>query len=192
VHQLDAARASEQRIRSLAAECWASARSQQRLLDQRLRTVLAAVAAMVVVALLAGVLLFFRPIGSLPPSGGLIGTGTSTATSVPLPTVVPNTCFSAGPGTPLPDNVAAPGPVNPPAPSGTPVDNSVAIGRQVTVQGVTITLERAYADATQTIVTYQTEGKNLWLADPGSPILIDSHGTHYDLMSVGGGAVRSA
>jgi hypothetical protein len=38
VHHLDASCPLEQRIRSLASQCWASARSQQDLLEQRLRT----------------------------------------------------------------------------------------------------------------------------------------------------------
>lgn len=157
------------------------------------RAFLATAATIVVVALLAGVLLFFRPLGSLPPSRGLVGVGTATA-AVPLPTVVPTTCVPFVPGTPYTGNIGPNGPVfgpvNPPAPTGTPVDNSVAIGGQVTVQGVTITLERAYADASQTVVTYQTqtEGKNIWLADASFPILIDSHGNRYAELDVGGGA----
>ena len=149
------------------------------------RALLATVATIVVVALLAGVLLFFRPIGSLPPSGGLIGVGTPTATSVPLPTVVPSACVPAGPNTPGP-----PGVTNPPPPTGTPVDNSVAIGGQVTVQGITLTLDRAYADATQTVVTYQVETKNFWGPDPTSPILIDSHGNRYAELDGSGHGVK--
>jgi hypothetical protein len=146
------------------------------------RPLLSMVAAVLVVALLAGVLLFVRPGRPLPSPGGVIDSSTATATdtppSVPLPPVTPLTCGLTGPD-------------NPPSPAGKLVDQSTAVGRQTSVAGVTFTLDRAYADATQTVITFHTQASSFWAAMPGLPLLIDSQGNRYAQVAVGGSGYRT-
>lgn len=142
----------------------AHARGTQRSGVAGSRPVLATIAALLVVALLAGVLTFARPGGGLlQPAGGATRTPTATATSPVV--VVPPVCTPTDPN-------------QPGLPSGPLVDHSVAIGRQASVHGITVTLDRAYADATQTVITYHIQaGANPTM--PEFPILLDAHGGRY-------------
>ena len=141
------------------------------------RHVLATIAAVLVVALLAGVLTFVRPHGSLlRPAGGVTGAPTTTATAAPLP-VVPPTCGPGGPVGSSPANSASSPPV-----AGTPVDHSVAVGRHASLHGITITIDRAYADATQTVITYHMQ-TNVNPPLPALPVLLDAQGHRYSMIS---------
>lgn len=133
---------------------------------------LATVAAVLVVALLAGLLVFAHPGGSLRPAGGVTGKSTATASTGPTQGVVPPPCRSDDP------------PANPPLPSGTPVDHSVAVGRYASLHGITITIDRAYADATQTVITYHAQ-TNVNSTMPYIPVLIDAQGHRYGMFSGG-------
>jgi hypothetical protein len=135
------------------------------------RHVLATVAAVLVVALLAGVLTFLHPRGSLRPAGGVTGKATNTATTAPLPAIVPSTCAPQGVANPPASPVTA-----------TPVDHSVAVGRHASLNGITITIDRAYADATQTVITYHMQ-TNLNPPLPETPVLLDAHGHRYAMTS---------
>jgi hypothetical protein len=123
------------------------------------RHVLATVAAVVVVALLAGVLTFVRPGGTGWPAGG--PTATATLQQV---VVMPPDC-----GQLAPDSL--------PPPYGT-VDHSIAVGRSASHHGITITIDRAYADATQTVITYHMQ-TNLNPPLPVSAVLMDAQGHRY-------------
>ncbi|HEU4783092.1 MAG TPA: DUF4179 domain-containing protein, partial [Ktedonobacterales bacterium] len=123
-------------------------------------------AAAVVVALLAGVLAFVHPGGLLRPAGGVTGTSTVTATATPISTkstIVPITCRPTA---------------SPPATSGTVVDHSVAVGRAASIHGITITIDRAYADATQTVITYHLQ-TTINPPLPALPVLLDAQGHRY-------------
>jgi hypothetical protein len=130
------------------------------------RSVLATVAVVLVVALLAATLTFAHP-GGLPRSGATSARPTDTATTAPMPAITPLRCDSSAGGV-----------VNPPQPAGNPVDRSVAIDSSVSVQGITITIDRAYADATETIVTYHMQ-TNLNPPLPAMPVLLDAQGHRY-------------
>jgi hypothetical protein len=132
------------------------------------RSLLAAVAAVLVVVLLASVLLFVRPLGPLRPAGGVIARQTGTATALPTPVGSPPVC-----------NIASLHNYSrPPA----AVDHSVAVGRSASVNGITITIDRAYADATQTIISYHME-TNINPPSPWNPVLIDAQGQRFALFS---------
>jgi hypothetical protein len=135
----------------------------------RSRHVLATVAAVVVVALLAGVLTFVHPGGAVWP----IGRPTATATAPSPQVVVPPVCVPPGP------------PSNPTPPAGTPVDHSVAVGRRASHHGITITIDRVYADATQTVITYHMQ-TTLNPPFPAAPILIDAQGHRYGMLWAAG------
>ncbi|HEU5441234.1 MAG TPA: hypothetical protein VFU88_18255 [Ktedonobacterales bacterium] len=130
------------------------------------RPVLATIAAVLVVALLAGALTFARPGGPLRPPG-VTGTPTTaaTATAASPIVIVPPICDASGSNEPV-------------FPVGPRVDHSVAISGQVSVHGITLTLDRAYADATQTVITYHIQpGANL--PQPEYPLLLDAQGSRY-------------
>jgi hypothetical protein len=140
------------------------------------RALLATVAAALVVALLAGVLAFARPNQPLRPTGTVTHASSGTATA-PLPVVVPSTsCQPMFMGNPFPFTGT---PV--PTPVGTPVDDSSGIGRQSSLHGITITIDRAYADATQTVITYHMQ-TNLNPPLPVQPVLIDGQGHRYGVI----------
>lgn len=143
------------------------------------RPVLVTVAAVVVVALLAGVLSFVHPGGtSLRPAGGVTGGPTTTATAAPLPEILAPPCGPLGLG-PSQTITAQPTVTETP---GTPVDHAVSIGRHASVHGITITIDRAYADATQTVITYHMQ-TNVNPPLPASPVLIDAYGHRYGMIS---------
>lgn len=131
------------------------------------RPVLATVAAVMVVALLAGVLTFVRPGGAAWHAGGPTATATATSQQV---MVVPPDCSPSGLS-------------NLPPPAGT-VDGSVAVGRSASHHGITITIDRAYADATQTVITYQMQ-TTLNPPLPVTAVLIDAQGHRYVEMAGG-------
>jgi len=127
------------------------------------RHVLATVAAVLVVALLASVLAFVR-LGAPALPGG----GTARPTAAPFPVVVPPTCGPFGPD-------------NPPPPPGPLVDHSVAVGRSASLHGITITIDRAYADATQTVITYHMQ-TSLNPPLPSTSVLMDAQGRRYPMI----------
>lgn len=133
------------------------------------RHLLATIAAVLVVGLLAGVLTFARPGRSRQPVGGVTGASTTTATTVSTQVIVPPICRPLDPSTP--PSVATP--------DGTPIDHSVAIGRHASLNGITLTIDRAYADTTQTIVSYHMQTN----INPPLPytgvFLSDALGHHY-------------
>ncbi len=130
---------------------------------------LATVAAVLVVALLAGLLIFAHPGGF---AGGVTGKSTATASTAPTQGVLPSPCGSDGPPAILP------------LPVGTAVDHSVAVDRNASLHGITITIDRAYADATQTIITYHaTYDAHTYM--PYTPVLIDAQGHRYASLSSG-------
>jgi hypothetical protein len=130
------------------------------------RNMLGTVVAVLVVVLLVAALTFAHPRGVPRPDGGQSAQPTNTATTEPAPTLVPLKC------------VAMYGVTNPSQPTGTPVDHSIAVGRSASAQGITITIDRVYADATETLVTYHMQ-TNLNPPLPALPVLIDAHGNRY-------------
>lgn len=124
-------------------------------------------AAVVVVALLAGVLAFVHPGGLLRPAGGVTGTSTTTATAAPTTTIEPIQCMPM---------------TSPPTISGSLVDHSVAVGRVASLHGITITIDRAYADATQTVITYHLQ-TTINPPLPALPVLLDAQGHRYEAVS---------
>lgn len=67
-----------------------------------------------------------------------------------------------------------------------PPDHSVAINRSATASGVTITLDRAYADATQTVILFHTVGAATEANyDLPTMFLIDVSGARYHTVSIG-------
>ena len=130
------------------------------------RNVLATIAAALVVALLAATLAFVHP-GGLPRPGAKSNRPTDTATTAPMPAITPRTCDPRSGGV-----------ANPPQPAGTPVDRSVAIGRSASAQGITITVDRVYSDATETIVTYHMQ-TNINPPLPDIAVLVDAQGRRY-------------
>jgi hypothetical protein len=134
---------------------------------------LATVAALLVVALLAGLLLIAHPRASSRPAGGVTGTSSATAatipTTTPIPAIEPPTCGRFGPTT---------GTATPPQPVATPIDHSVAVDRHASLHGISITIDRAYADATQTVITYHMQ-TNLNPPLPDAPVVIDAQGHRF-------------
>ncbi len=124
-------------------------------------------AAVVVVALLAGVLAFVHPGGLLRSASGVSGASTTTMTAAPTPTIGPFNCRPMD---------------SPPAISGTLVDHSVAVGRAASLHGITITIDRAYADATQTVITYHLQ-TTINPPLPALPVLLDARGHRYAQVS---------
>ncbi|HEY7975655.1 MAG TPA: hypothetical protein VID72_09955, partial [Ktedonobacterales bacterium] len=60
-----------------------------------------------------------------------------------------------------------------------PLDDSIAIGASASLHGITYTIDRAYADATQTVVTYhETAPANVVLSD-GVAAIEDAAGARY-------------
>lgn len=58
-----------------------------------------------------------------------------------------------------------------------PADHSIAIGASASDKGITITLDRAYADATQTVLVYHSSSSSGYTAN--DPRLIDASGASY-------------
>jgi hypothetical protein len=141
-----------------------------------LRTMLSTLAAVLIVALLAGVLTFVHLGHTLQPSGNVTGKPTATMTPAPLPVVVPPACHMQ-PGN-QPSAATTPIATSP----GKPVDDSISIGRSSSVQGITITIDRAYADATQTVITYHMD-TNINPPLPVLTVLIDGQGHRYASIS---------
>lgn len=152
------------------------------------RNVLVTIAAVLVVALLAGTLTFMHP-GRGPIAGGVTGQPTSTATigptsrfptigatAEPSSTLAPLTCGTNG--------IAGMGGgvTNPDLSTGNPVDHSIAVGRHASLHGITITIDRAYADATETIITYHMQ-TNINPPLPAVPVLLDAQGHRYGMIS---------
>lgn len=131
-------------------------------------------AAVVAILLLAFVaVLFDRGIGNFRPGGGAGATPTPQATSARA-----QAC-----GTPNPQ-----APPTHPNPSllPHPADHSVAVGASATDHGITITLDRAYADATQTVATFSVSPDGTYTI--GTAILLDASGARYQ--SQAGGSIR--
>lgn len=123
-------------------------------------------AAVVVVALLAGVLAFVHPGGLLRPVGGVNSTPTSTTTATAAPT--PTSALVTCPDLPSP-------PIN----HATLVDHSVAVGRAASLHGITITIDRAYADASQTVISFHLQ-TTVNPPMPVLPVLRDAQGRRYE------------
>lgn len=65
-----------------------------------------------------------------------------------------------------------------------PTDHSIAVGASASDKGVTVTIQRVYADATQTIITYTTSPNGYSAFNDG---LYDASGARYGAFSGGGG-----
>lgn len=76
-----------------------------------------------------------------------------------------------------------------------PPDHSVAINKSATSNGVTITLDRAYADATQTVIVFHTSGSGgnpLAYLSGAQIVLTDASGKQYSSIMNSGASLPGA
>ncbi|HET9109704.1 MAG TPA: DUF4179 domain-containing protein, partial [Ktedonobacterales bacterium] len=106
--------------------------------------------------------------------GGASGAPTPTATATATPTPFPPCNPDPAQQQHYPTIALA---ANPP-------DHSIAVGRSASDKGITITLQRVYADATQTVVTFTTSPDGGALAFNAA--LYDAAGARYRPFSEGG------
>ena len=104
--------------------------------------------------------------------------GATSATRTPTPPSAATPACMTSPGA----SHAPPRDPNPPL-RPNPVDHSITVNQSATDSGVTVTIERAYADATQTVVTFR------FSPDSGysvlSPVLADTAGARYGWLTGG-------
>ncbi|HET9110432.1 MAG TPA: DUF4179 domain-containing protein [Ktedonobacterales bacterium] len=103
------------------------------------------------------------------PWQGNRGTGASAspvATQIPLSPCAANSQNSTGQST-YPSIALAPN----------PVDHSVVVGASASDKGITVTVDRAYADATQTVLVYHTSSNSGYMTL--DPRLLDASGASY-------------
>ena len=142
------------RHRQRQSSAAAASRATHRALSPR--GILPAIAAVLVVTLLAATFFWFGP-------GGKAGIGA-------VPTVTPTRPASQLPPDPWCGWEGPPGSID------TPPDASQPIAGRTSDHGITITLLRAYADATLTIVSYRVAPTSY---APFVASLVDAYGTHY-------------
>lgn len=144
------------------------------------RTPIAAtLSACLVVALLAGLFVWFRPAGLAP-----IGASSATPGQTPSGGAAPQDAI------PIPRCGGDAAPWAPTPPPGTP-DHSVVVNRSATANGITWHILSAYADATGTAVSYEilpNPHPKSNAMQPSQPVLVDGRGAQYPVIA---GGVRS-
>lgn len=132
-----------------------------------------AVVALLLVAFAA--VLVGRGVGHLGPGGATTASPTAAPTST-MGSASTQACEAPG------NSQGYSSDPNPPL-SFNPVDHSVPVGVSVTDKGFTVTIDRAYADATQTVVTLSVSPDDSYTLAPAT--LADAAGTRYQSLMSG-------